>query len=713
MNLLLSELQKLVRTYKLILLIILALSAKFFLLAAENSSSDAYLVERHAEFQEIVNQYAGPLSEEKIRKIEKTFLDVSNIEVTIKQIRRSYEQEKITREAYYRDLTELNNLLGVRDLFLIFYRQYSYAKENPAQRYILDQLGWNALIAAPRFDWGCILLISIVGVAIFASEYENEMVPILITTKRGNRALVTAKIAAVLLLTIVTALLSIGIETAFFYFKYSLPNPTFPVQSLPFFENCPYSIQLIEAFILITAIRIAGFIVFACASMLAGAFFKSSVLGAFISLGYIVFPYALSLPENIINILPAPLRLLFPQFIFGGIDNAAAEEMIQSGTNLNSPAALYRFGFFWLLGLILMVFLLYKLFIFRKKPLFRRNQNRHKYCIGFLIISFCFPFFYASSVSADDYGEPKAINLWDSFYAGFIEDRFITLYPSLMIERTDGNGMERLIRDPFLSPEEIQKQILSIASTGNEICYVINPSTFIKIDCVQISDLSHKTIFYKQLKRTSGIIQRYFVEQYERNQTRHFYIGKDKSLYLLESNDLYRIDPNGKNRKHIIRNILGINISFSDDRITYLTNLNELHTYDLKTREGIQIPDVHSDFFIQHGKDIYYRNIDESGKIFKYDTVKRSNQEAAPFESSQFRVSDDYLYYAKSDQGNNLFRYKFATHENELLLEESVFNFYITDRYVYVLALSGLYVSKIIKIDKHTLERKIIWEGLN
>lgn len=709
MNLARAECRKLVRTYKLIPLMIFVLLTKILFLATEDTANDAYLIERQADFRPIVNEYAGRLTDKKSEKIENTFRDVSNVEITTKQIRQDYEQGKITKEAYYESLGELNRLISVRDLFLIFYRQYSYAKENPDQRYLLDRIGWNALISTPRFDWGCVLLIAIVSVAIFASEYEAEMVPILITTRRGNRALVSAKIKVVLILTGLIAVLTIAIETGFIFFRYTLPNPTFPIQSLPFFENCAFSLRLIDAFLLITALRITGFILFACASMLAGVLFRSSVFGAFVSLGYIVFPYALSLPAEVVNVLPTPLRFFQPQFILTGGAPFAAAEAAQPGIGVDPSSFFTGFGLSWVCALSLMIALIYLRFTFKRKPFLRRKRRIHNTPrIAACLILVCL-LAETRAVSGESVQKPQAVNLWDSYFAGYIEDRFITLYPFLMIESADGETMDRIIRDPFLSREDEEKQVQSIAAAHDKICYMLHSETAVRIDCVRIRDFTRKTIYYQPLKRTSGVIQQYFIEQYERSQARYFYIDNSNVLYLLESNDLFRVDSVWNRREKIIQNILSLNLSFSDDSIVYLTNLNELHTCNLTTKEDVKISGVHSDYFFQDGDNIYYRNIDEGRRIFKYSLSNRSCQEAAPFESYRFRLDGDDLFYLRTGADSGLYRYRLSTQRDELILDGNILDFYIADKQVYVLTLSGLTVDRIVKIDRQTLERKMIW----
>ena len=46
---------------------------------------------------------------------------------------------------------------------------------------------------------------------------------------------------------------------------------------------------------------------------------------------------------------------------------------------------------------------------------------------------------------------------------------------------------------------------------------------------------------------------------------------------------------------------------------------------------------------------------------------------------------------------------------DELILDGNILDFYIADKQVYALTSSGLTVDRIVKIDRQTQERKMIW----
>ena len=56
-----------------------------------------------------------------------------------------------------------------------------------------------------------------------------------------------------------------------------------------------------------------------------------------------------------------------------------------------------------------------------------------------------------------------------------------------------------------------------------------------------------------------------------------------------------------------------------------------------------------------------------------------------------------------------MFLSRLSTQRDELILDGNILDFYIACKQVYVLTLSGLTVDRIFKIDRQTLERKMIW----
>src|SRR5450759_2150261 len=166
-------------------------------------------------------------------------------------IRDRYNIVEIAEAEYITQSRALEKLVNVKDLFLTFYSQYTYAQEKPEERYLLYDDGWNGLLAQERFDWGFVLLTIVLSASVFGREYESDMRSILIATKKGDTRLIAAKFVSIFATVVICSLIASLVEYLFFSLKFGLPHSDYPLQSLYYFKDSAFHLTLQQTYLYI------------------------------------------------------------------------------------------------------------------------------------------------------------------------------------------------------------------------------------------------------------------------------------------------------------------------------------------------------------------------------------------------------------------------------------------------------------------------------
>ena len=101
------------------------------------------------------------------------------------------------------------------------------------------------------------------------------------------------------------------------------------------------------------------------------------------------------------------------------------------------------------------------------------------------------------------------------------------------------------------------------------------------------------------------------------------------------------------------------------------------------------------------GNDVYYINMRDDGKLYRYNTVSKIDSRITANEVADFAVKDGYLYYTTVRLRTNFdfYRMNLTTGENELLSGNKCVNYAIDDTYIYYNCMSGSNTLNRMKLD--------------
>lgn len=161
-------------------------------------------------------------------------------------------------EEYERVSHDTGEGIHCKPAFLKIYDQFYYVKEDMQNRYLMDERGWNTILTHDDLNILLILSLLALAVPIFCGEYSCEMDKILRSCRNGREPLARTKlIAAAILAAGVTLAFSIA-QVLILQWKVGLSGAGYPLQSLQFFEQSPYTLSIGQAYFLVLLCRMAG-----------------------------------------------------------------------------------------------------------------------------------------------------------------------------------------------------------------------------------------------------------------------------------------------------------------------------------------------------------------------------------------------------------------------------------------------------------------------
>ena len=252
------ECKKIFVKQKALIYLTLILFMKLINIFASGYDSNYMIDENESYYLEYMDQYEGKITEDTRNKIEQEY-------------DRIYHQ------------TDNDYLSSSREkAFQVIYHQYTYEEENGGG-YIFDSRGWETLLQHNNVDYILLVGIIILAVLIFATEYENDMQNLMLTTKKGRSVSVHMKlwigICGAALLTLIFQLC----QCIYLYLKVGLPHGNYPLICLEFFEHTGWNCKLWQAYGCILFLKVLGAVFASIAAMVVVILVKHTVLSMVVS----------------------------------------------------------------------------------------------------------------------------------------------------------------------------------------------------------------------------------------------------------------------------------------------------------------------------------------------------------------------------------------------------------------------------------------------
>ncbi len=310
-----------------LLLLILFMISEIFLINAKYSEMQFPNGNTKAHFEKYMQDFSGRLTPEKENEIlseQEKILNAQNAESLI--MRKLWDNEYESEGDFLSDIAPVSEVARRSEAFKLLFGKYSYAKGSPEERYILS-CDYKGLTS----DYPDIMLTAlvIVGTAfLFINEESSRVITIIRISENGMSKTLYAKYASLLVLICSAHMFSTVTELAFILLKGDPGELRYPLQSIEFFQNCPYKISIIGAFLCINAIKFLGYLFLSSFIILLSVTLKNPLLTVFIPSAVCVLQQFLFSPATPAYYLPTGLLRAVGYF------RGNSEETINQNTTL-------------------------------------------------------------------------------------------------------------------------------------------------------------------------------------------------------------------------------------------------------------------------------------------------------------------------------------------------------------------------------------------
>lgn len=128
-----------------------------------------------------------------------------------------------------------------------------------------------------------IFIVALMTASLFSSEHYSGVYKINFTSRNGRGRLYLRKIAACAITFAALSVVITALQVLSVMLVYDISNMSSPIQSIEFFQGCPYRINFVMLFVLLTAMRFLCFIFLASVCAALSSFFKSFIAPAVIT----------------------------------------------------------------------------------------------------------------------------------------------------------------------------------------------------------------------------------------------------------------------------------------------------------------------------------------------------------------------------------------------------------------------------------------------
>ena len=312
------ELKKIFFYHKGLMFIILFLLIKPLSLVMLDSPVNQEIQEELTGYTYYMEKIQGEITEETTEYMTTTSKLLTTATAFLQQLNNDYYDGVIDFNEYEKKVQPIRDELKYKKGFDVLYNQYTYVREKPENRYILNTNGWDGLLSNEKLDWIFYLLLFLLITPIFCEEMGSNMEVILLTQRKGGRITANNKVVISILLAGLFTLMNSGVEYIYYMKKYGLKHGDYPLQSLSYFSNSDKSISLFDTFAYVTGLKLIGAVSLAVIIIFLSVYIRRYSLVLLISSALVLLPFYMFSEQSIKYYIPGPLSFLIATGFFRG-----------------------------------------------------------------------------------------------------------------------------------------------------------------------------------------------------------------------------------------------------------------------------------------------------------------------------------------------------------------------------------------------------------
>lgn len=209
----------------------------------------------------------------------------------------------------------------------------NYVADNPKDRYLIPQTGWEAWIGGEHFDPVTILLLIVLSCYIVTNDHEAGVAVWKLNTQQKRQAYKRIWCVELLGISVGVMLLNFVLQWLYYQYTYGLSDYDAPVQSLWSFEHSTLPFSLFQTAVSIQIMKFFGFLFVLILSQMIAAIIKRFWISCAVNIFLIAAPYLLFNRETLRYIIQ-PMGML----LSGGYLKGNTPPVLYDGVQVGWPA---------------------------------------------------------------------------------------------------------------------------------------------------------------------------------------------------------------------------------------------------------------------------------------------------------------------------------------------------------------------------------------
>lgn len=208
-------------------------------------------------YYEYMEEFSGKLTPDRKASIlaeQERIVDAQNTQFAIerKLLNGAYESEN----EFIAEYEKVCEITRKKESFDLVAEKVSYAEKSPENRYLTT----GEYIALGQDFPDILMLVSVIILTafLFLNEETSNIITFIKITENGRQKTFLGKIIALFVFIISCQAARVSCEWIMLILQGNPEDLAYPIQSVEFFQNCPYNITILQGFFVISALRTVG-----------------------------------------------------------------------------------------------------------------------------------------------------------------------------------------------------------------------------------------------------------------------------------------------------------------------------------------------------------------------------------------------------------------------------------------------------------------------
>ena len=488
------------------------------------------------------------------------------------------EKTQQIKKEYRKIETDSGNTLSnkqKKQAFESFYHIYLYETDS-GSGYITDTRGWETILCHDGINYFMVIVVILLGIILFSTEYENDM-EIMIISSCGRNRVTICKLLIGIIGGVITSLLFQMISVIYLSASVGLKNGSYPLNTIEFFENSKYTISLIQALLIKVGLNVLGNIMLVCVVMFFAVLIKKREISIVLSLLYVILPVMIFSKSSAMYRIPCTAALLSGSGFFW--PDMYSNDIIDNNlTRIKTFEALDKKYFAEILLVSCFVIVILLLIIFLKFSHYHLKKIFLTGIIICLILTGCSKNSAGGDVVIDGTLNGQ-ISLSKDEYVYYIDQ-----YEDVVYRKDNSNNTVAVTRNVFplsgritniyLSEDKCYYLLENDRNAGISV-YSVDLNSF-KNELVYSSGGDNTEDFYGLADKESSDAS----EILENIATVKWFFVTDKYVYYQKESVIYKCPITGRKQYVIDENVSDGEIRYSNGILYYKDAYGEQENYD-------------------------------------------------------------------------------------------------------------------------------------